>query len=58
LLEKYADEEIENIESMEVLNVKPINELDSPVEIINEFGCKEEYLNAIKELEGKLYKTA
>jgi type I restriction enzyme, R subunit len=58
LLEKYADEGIENIESMEVLKVKPLNEFGSPVEIINEFGSKEAYLKAVKELENELYKTA
>lgn len=58
LLEKYADEGIENIESMEVLKVKPLNEFGSPVEIINEFGSKEEYLQAVKELETELYKSA
>jgi type I restriction enzyme R subunit len=58
LLEKYADEGIENIESLEVLKVKPLNEFGSPVEIINEFGSKEEYLKAVKELEIELYKSA
>ena len=58
LLEKYADEGIENIESMEVLRVNPLNEFGSPVEIIKEFGSKEEYLKAVKELENELYKTA
>jgi type I restriction enzyme, R subunit len=58
LLDKYADEGIENIESMEVLKVKPLNEFGSPIEIINEFGSKEEYLKAIRELENELYKTA
>jgi type I restriction enzyme R subunit len=58
LLDKYADEGIENIESMEVLKVKPLNEFGSPIEIISEFGNKEEYLKAIKELEKELYKTA
>lgn len=58
LLDKYADEGIENIESMEVLKVKPLNEFGSPIEIINEFGSKEEYLRAIRELENELYKTA
>ncbi len=58
LLEKYADEGIENIESMEVLKVKPLNEFGSPVEIIKEFGSKEGYLKAVKELEVELYKTA
>jgi type I restriction enzyme R subunit len=58
LLDKYADEGIENIESMEVLKVKPLTEFGSPTEIIKEFGSKENYLNAIRELETELYKTA
>ena len=58
LLEKYADEGIENIESMEVLKVKPLNEFGSPVEIIKEFGSAEKYLQAIRELEQELYFTA
>ena len=58
LLDKYADEGIENIESMEVLRVKPFDEYGSPVEIINEFGSKEKYLQALKELEIELYKSA
>jgi type I restriction enzyme R subunit len=58
LLEKYADEGIENIESMEVLKVKPLTEFGSPVEIIKEFGSKEKYLQAIRELEQELYFTA
>lgn len=58
LLDKYADEGVENLESMEVLKVKPLNEFGSPVEIINEFGSKEKYLLAVKELENELYKIA
>ncbi len=58
LLDKYADEGIENIESMEVLKVKPLTEFGSPVEIIKEFGSKEKYLQAVKELETELYKSA
>jgi len=58
LLDKYANEGIANIESIEVLRVNPFDEFGSPLEIINEFGSKEEYLQAIKELEIELYKTA
>ncbi|MFA6924112.1 MAG: DEAD/DEAH box helicase family protein [Bacteroidales bacterium] len=58
LLDKYADEGIENIESIEVLRVNPFDEFGSPTEIIKEFGSKEKYLQAIKELEKELYKTA
>ena len=58
LLDKYADEGITNIESMEVLRVNPFDEFGSPTEIISKFGNKANYLQAIKELESELYKTA
>jgi len=58
LLDKYADEGITNIESIEVLRINPFDEFGSPLEIINEFGSKEKYLQAVKELEIELYKTA
>lgn len=58
LLDKYADEGIENIESIEVLRIKPFDEFGSPIEIIKEFGSREKYFEAIKELEFELYKTA
>ena len=55
LLDKYADEGVSNIESMEILKVQPINQLGSPFEIIKAFGGKQEYESAIKELETALY---
>jgi type I restriction enzyme R subunit len=58
LLDKYADEGVTNIENIEVLRVNPFNEFGSPVEIIREFGSKEKYFEAVKELENELYKIA
>lgn len=58
LLDKYADEGVENIESLEVLKVKPLIEFGSPTEIIHEFGGRDKYLEAVKELENELYKAA
>ncbi len=57
MLDKYADEGITNIENIEVLRVNPFDEFGSPLEIINEFGSKEKYLQAVKELEMELYKN-
>jgi type I restriction enzyme R subunit len=57
LLDKYADEGVENIESIEVLRVKPFDEYGSPIEIISEFGSKQKYLEAVRELENELYKA-
>ena len=58
LLDKYADEGITNIESLDVLRVRPLTDFGSPIEIINQFGSKAQYLEAVKELENELYKTA
>ena len=58
LLDKYADEGIDDIESMEVLKVKPFTDYGSPMEIVNAFGSKKEYLKAIQDLEFELYKSA
>ena len=57
LLDKYADEGVTNIESMDILKVKPLTDYGSPLEIIKQFGSKAKYLEAIKELEQELYKT-
>lgn len=57
LLDKYADEGITNIESMDILKVKPLTDYGSPLEIIRQFGSKAKYLEAVKGLEHELYKT-
>lgn len=58
LLDKYAHDGLLTIESMEVLKLKPINELGTPVELIKAFGGKPQYELAIKELEQELYRKA
>lgn len=58
LLDKYADEGVGNIESIEVLRVKPFDEYGSPMEILSHFGDKDHYLEAVKELENELYRKA
>jgi len=58
LLDKYADEGIENIENIEVLKVKPLTEFGSPIEIIKDFGSKEKYTQAVRELEQEIYRVA
>jgi len=58
LLEKYADEGIENLESLNILQVQPFNQIGSPLEIIKLFGGKQQYLSAVAQLEQELYKAA
>lgn len=58
LLEKYAQTGIEEIEDMKVLTVAPIKGIGTPAEIVNLFGGKLQYLQAIRELEAEIYKVA
>ncbi|QXE23647.1 type I restriction-modification enzyme R subunit [Richelia sinica FACHB-800] len=58
LLDKYADEGIEDIESLDVLKVKPISDLGTPLEIIKIFGGKQAYLQALSVLKEELYRVS
>lgn len=55
LLEKYADDGIENMERPEVLRLAPLDQLGSPVELVQAFGGRTQYQEAIRELERSLY---
>jgi type I restriction enzyme R subunit len=55
LLDKYADQGIENIEETSILNVPPFNEIGTPIEIVKMFGGKQGYQTAIQELQMQLY---
>ncbi len=43
---------------MKVLQLQPLDQYGSPLEIINFFGGKAKYLQAVKELEREIYKAA
>lgn len=58
LLNKYADSGIISMESMDILKVDPLRTFGTPIEIINVFGGKPQYLAAIRELEDLLYQPA
>ena len=58
LLDKYSEDGLLTIESMEVLRLDPLYKQGTPLEIIEAFGGKQKYLEAIKELESELYKVA
>jgi type I restriction enzyme R subunit len=58
LLDKYADEGIGTIEAFNVLRVKPLSEFGTPVEIVRLFGGKDQYEQAVRELETAIYALA
>jgi type I restriction enzyme R subunit len=55
LLDKYAEEGVENIESMEILNLHSVTGGKTRVEVVKLFGGKEGYEQARRELEDALY---
>ena len=58
LLDKYADNGIQEIENIHVLKVKPFDQLGRPIEIVKKgFGGKQAYHAAISELEAEIYSS-
>lgn len=62
ILEKYSDEGITVVDDamdstklVDFLKLPPISSIALPLQIINEFGGKEKYLYAVKELENQIY---
>jgi len=58
LLDKYADEGIENIEDLAILRIEPFNQIGTPTEIVQIFGGRDQYIHVIEELEHELYTAA
>ena len=42
---------------MEVLKLPPIDHLGTPIELVDAFGGKPQYLAALSDIEAELYKT-
>ena len=64
ILEKYSDEGVNVVDDakdsskfVDFLKLPPISTIAFPLQIINDFGGKEEYLYAIKKLEKEIYKN-
>ncbi len=58
LLDKYAEEWIDTIEDIEVLKIWRFREFWTPLQIIKErFWWKEKYIEAIKEVEERIYEV-
>jgi len=57
LLDKYADEDFGPLENAKVLQLKPFDEIGTPVEIVRGvFGGKSAYEAAVMELQQELYR--
>ncbi len=55
LLVKYADEGLATLEDAQVLRVSPLADLGTPLELMRSFGTRDQYDEAIRDLERELY---
>ena len=58
LLDKYADSGIESVEDGQILRLKPLSDLGTPMELVKAFGGKPQFDQAIRDLETALYTSA
>ncbi len=55
LLDKYMNEGISELESIEILKLDPFTEIGTPTKIIKSFGGRDKYIQTVKELEEQIY---
>lgn len=55
LLDKYMNEGISELESMEILKIDPFTQIGTPTKIIKAFGGRDKYIQTVKELEKQIY---
>ena len=58
LLEKYEDEGVLSIDDPQLLKVTPFNEIGTPVQLIQEFGGREGFEDAVRRVQDALYNNA
>ena len=55
LLDKYMNEGIQDIESLDILSNEPFRQFGSPMKIAKLFGGRDGYIKAIRELQKEIY---
>jgi type I restriction enzyme R subunit len=58
LLDKYADQGLDTIADVTVLQLDPFPTMGTTVELVKTFGGPDKYFAALRELETELYRTA
>ncbi|HHX62002.1 MAG TPA: DEAD/DEAH box helicase family protein [Epulopiscium sp.] len=55
LLDKYMNEGISELESMQILKLDPFTDIGTPAKIIKSIGGRDKYLQMVRELETEIY---
>ncbi len=57
LLAKYQHEGVLDLEDPAILSIPPLNTLGTPFQLIKEFGGREQFAEAVHEMQAELYST-
>ena len=57
-MDKYQDEGVIDLGDPKVLHIAPFTQIGTPMQIVKEFGSKEEFDAAVRELQSTLYRDA
>lgn len=55
LLDKYADDGVLNFDDTNILQINPFSQMGTQVELMRAFGKKQDYLQAVRDLQNALY---
>ena len=58
LLEKYQDEGVVDLADVRILQIPPIDQIGTPVELLRQFGSRAGFEQAVHELQDALYEAA
>ena len=58
LLEKYSDEGVIDLNNVNILRIIPFSRLGTPVQLMEAFGGKENFEQAVYELQSEIYREA
>jgi type I restriction enzyme R subunit len=58
LLQKYQDQGVLNLDDPKVLQIPPFTTLGTPMQLIKEFGTRQDYEQAVHEMQSALYEKA
>lgn len=58
LLDKYADGGLTHLDDLNILKISPFSQYGTLSEIVDMFGNRDKYLQAVRELQALLYNTA
>ena len=58
LLAKYQDDNVVNLSDPRVLQIPPLDKLGTPMQLVKQFGTREDFERAVEELQTALYEGA